>query len=174
MMKKIVFIALSLLLTQLATGQGDPVDQMFDKYSGQDGVTTIFISSRMFRIMAGVELDDEDLTDLMTRLKSIRILTVNDSILNSRVNFYRELESMMSFDSYEELMVVRDGATDLKFLIKGRGDRIDELLMIGGGEKEGNVMISIRGDLSMDNISDISKGIGISELEELEKNRKNR
>jgi hypothetical protein len=171
-MKKIVFITLSLLLTQLVAGQGDPVDKMFDKYSGQDGVTTIFISSRMFQIIAGVELDDEDLSDLMTRLKSIRILTVNDSILNSRVNFYKELESMMSFDSYEELMVVRDGATDLKFLIKGRGDRIDELLMIGGGDKDGNVMISIRGDLNMDNISDISKGIGISELEELEKNRK--
>ncbi|MCA1757452.1 MAG: DUF4252 domain-containing protein [Bacteroidales bacterium] len=171
-MKKILFIAISLLFAQLAAGQVDPVNEMFDKYSGQEGVTTIFISSRMFRIMAGVELDDENINDLMTRLKSIRILTVNDSILNSRVNFYKELESMMSFDSYEELMVVRDGGTDLKFLVKGRGDRIDELLMIGGGNKDGNVMISIRGDLNMDNISDISRGIGISELEELEKNRK--
>ena len=171
-MKKIFFIVIALMMTQLAEGQHDPIDELFTKYSGQDGVTTIFISSRMFSIMAGAELDDDNITDLMTRLKSIRILTVDDSLLNVRVNFYKELESRMNFRDYEELMVVKKSGGDLKFLVKGPGNRIDEFLMIGGGEKGGNVMISIRGDLNMNNISDISRAIGIKELEELEKNKK--
>ena len=171
-MKRIIFIALSILVTQFAEGQTNPIDKLFDKYSGQDGVTTIFISSRMFSMMAGVELEDNKITDLMARLKSIRILTVEDSLLNARVNLYRELESRMTFRDYEELMVVKEGGSDFKFLVKGSGNRIDEFLMIGGGKNSKNILISIRGELSMNNISDISKAIGIKELEKLENNKK--
>ena len=169
-MKRIIFIVITIMATQFAIGQTDPIDELFNKYSGQKGVTAVFISSRMFSIMAGVKLDDDHITDLMARLKSIRILTVEDSLLNTKVNFHRELESRMNFKSYEELMVVKEGENDFKFLVKGPGNRIDEFLMIGGGKKGGNVLISIRGDLNMNNISDISKAIGIKELEDLEKN----
>ena len=47
------------------------------------GFTTVYISSRMFSLIAQADLDDEELQEIMNNLKSIRILTV-DEVLWSR------------------------------------------------------------------------------------------
>lgn len=167
-MKQISLFLLLISFSINLTGQVNPVDGLFDKYAGKEGVTTVYISSKMFQMIAGANIDDEELTDLVGRLKSIRILTIEDSLMNTRVNLYKELEPKLDFSKYEELMVIKEGGKDIKFLVRGKGNRIDELLMIGGGG-DSNVLISIKGDLDMDNISDISRTIGIKELEDIEK-----
>lgn len=163
-MKRIIllFLVFSLALTSFA--QRNPIDVMFDKYSGREGITTVFISSKMFSMMAGVELDDDEMEDVIKKLKTIRILTVEDDELNEKLNFFSELEKDLDFGGYEELMVVKESGKDLKFLVKEKGKRIEELLMIGGGPGQ-NVLISIKGDLDMQNISSISKTMGIKELQ---------
>ncbi|MEZ5001329.1 MAG: DUF4252 domain-containing protein [Bacteroidales bacterium] len=88
------------------------------------------------------------------------------------MNLYKELEKKVDFSKYEELMVVKEGGKDIKFLIREKGNRIEELLMIGGGPGS-NVLISIKGDLDMDNISDISRTIGIEELDKSVNGNKN-
>lgn len=169
-MKQIALFLIFLGSSAGLFGQGNPIDDLFDKYSGKEGVTTIYISSRMFQMIAGADLDDEELSRLMSRLKSIRIMSVEDSLMNRSLNFYKELESKLDLSKYEELMVVKEGGKDLKFLIRGKGDRVDEFLMIGGGAG-GNMLISIKGELDMNNISEISRTIGIQELKEIEKNQ---
>ena len=164
-MKTRFLIIAMLLISFSAAAQTNAIDAMFEKYSGKEGVTTVYISSKMFSLIARADLDDDELEDLMGRLKSIRILTVEDSLMNRKVNFYKELQKSLDFSAYEELMVVQDGKQDLKFLIKEKGKRIEELLMIGGGEDGGNVLLSIKGDLDLKNISDISSKIGIEQLE---------
>ncbi|MBS0012196.1 MAG: DUF4252 domain-containing protein [Bacteroidales bacterium] len=164
-MKRTTLILLVLVLSVSSFAQRNPIDAMFDKYSGTEGITTIFISSKMFRMMASIDLDDDELEDVVKNLKSIRILTVDDSELNNKLNFFRELEKDLDFNGYEELMVVKDSEKDLKFLVKEKGKKIDELLMIGGGPGQ-NVMISIKGDLDLKNISSISKTMGIEELQD--------
>lgn len=169
-MKQISLFLLLLVSSFSLYGQANPVDDLFDKYSGKEGFTAIYISSRMFQMIAGADLDEEELTQLVGRLKSIRILTVEDSLINNRLNFYKELESKLDFSKYEELMVIKEGGKDIKFLIRGKANRVDELLMIGGGAGS-NILISIKGDLDMDNISKISRTIGIKELENLERDQ---
>jgi len=169
-MKQISLFLLLLASSFSLFGQGNPIDELFDKYSGKEGITTVFISSKMFQMIAGADLDDDELNDLVSRLKSIRILTVDDSLMNNKLNFYKELEPKLDFSKYEELMVIKEGGKDIKFLVRGKGNRVDELLMIGGGAGS-NILISIKGDLDMDNISEISRTIGISELENIDKNQ---
>jgi len=168
-MKRTIISLLIIATSVLSFAQRNPIDEFFDKYSGKEGITTIFISSRMFSIMAGVELDDDELEDVLSNLKSIRILTVDDPELNESLNFFTELGKDLDLNDYEELMMVKESNKDLKFLIKGKGKRIDELLMIGGGPGQ-NVLISIKGDLDLDNIASISKTIGIEELRDTVKN----
>jgi hypothetical protein len=148
--------------------QTNPVDDLFEKYSGKDGFTTIYISSKMFSMFGSLDLEDEDLNNLMNRLKSIRILTVEDSLLNKKINFYNEISKKLDFSVYEELMVVKEGNKTTKFLVKQSGNTISELLVISGGMGS-NAFISIRGDLDLKNISNISKKMGIRQLESLEK-----
>jgi hypothetical protein len=64
-------------------------------------------------------------------------------------------------------MAVREGGDVTKFLIREKAGRVSELLVISGGPG-GNSLISIRGDLSLKNISDLSKSMNMKELEELE------
>jgi hypothetical protein len=169
-MKKLYLTLSAIIAFQLcALAQGgEAIDRLFEKYSGKEGITYVYISSKMFSIFAGQETDDKELSDIMSRLKSIRILTVDDSVLNKKTNFYEELKKGTDFSSYEELMVVSESTGVTKFLIRGDGKKVDELLVISGGS-QGNTLISIRGDLDMKNISGLSKQIGIEELGGLEK-----
>jgi len=64
-------------------------------------------------------------------------------------------------------MVVKEGKNTTKFLTIQKGDIIKELLVITGGPG-GNSLISIKGDLNLKSLSELSKNAGIQELEKLE------
>jgi hypothetical protein len=167
-MKRLLFSAFGLLSFLFIQAQNNPVDELFEKYSGKEGFTSVYISSKMFSMFGNLDSQDEELKNMMNKLKSIRILTVEDSSMNKNFNFYSELNKKSDFSSYEELMTVKEGNDVTKFLIKETGNTISELLIISGGQG-GNALISIRGDLDLKNISNLSKTMGIQQLESLDK-----
>ena len=138
-----------------------------EKYSERDGFTVVSISGKMFNMFSEMEGSKNDGEKVISNLKSIRILSVEDSTLNVNINFYKELEKKLEFSAYEELMVVKEGRNTTKFLTIQKGDIIKELLVITGGPS-GNSLISIRGELNMKNLSELSKNTGIHELESLD------
>jgi hypothetical protein len=156
------------LIIQAQNSVTNPVDELFDKYSRREGFTVVIISSRMFSMLSNLDTEDKDADNLMARLKSIKILSVEDSVLNKDINFYTELSRKINFSVYEELMVVKEGQNITKFMIRPDGEKFSELLMITGGPG-GNSIISIKGDLTLKSISDISKSTGIQELKGLDK-----
>lgn len=164
-MKKLFLIISALCLVSLSEAQINPIDEMFNKYSEKEGISTVYISSKMFGLFVSKDTKSDDKENIMARLKSIRILSVEDSTLN--LNLYKELSSKLNLKVYEELMVVKEGINVTKFLIRQDGDRILELLVITGGPGN-NSLISIKGDLDMKTISDISKNSDIEELKDLE------
>ena len=167
-MKKIFFSFTALCLTLMIQAQSNPVDEMFNRYSEKQGFTVVSISSKMFSLFANKDADNKDADNVINRLKSIKILTVEDSLLNKNLNFYTELSKKLDLSVYEELMVVKEGQDITKFLIKQSGNTISELLVIKGGPG-GNSLISIKGELNLKTISDMSKSIDIQELKSLDK-----
>jgi hypothetical protein len=168
-MRRILYLLLFLFVPLILHGQNSAaIDDLFRKYEGREGITSVYISSKMFSMFSVQESKDEDLNNLLSKLKSIRIITVEDSLLNEKINFYDELKKKVDFSVYEELMVVNEADNVTKFLIRESGKTIAELLIISGGKK-GNTLISIRGDLDLKNISGLSKSMGIKQLEELDK-----
>ena len=166
-MKKIVILSTIVFVGTLLQAQTNPIDELFDKYSEKDGFTTVSISSKLLGLFAGKDEKDETGKDVINRLTSIRILSVEDSVLNQRINFYNDLSKKLDFSTYEELMVVKEGRDVTKFLIKQKGDIISELLVITGGPGN-NTLISIKGDLDLKSLSELSKDTGIDELKDLE------
>ncbi|MCX6254536.1 MAG: DUF4252 domain-containing protein [Bacteroidia bacterium] len=166
-MKKLFLVIAALFLTLMVHAQANPVDQMFDKYSEKKGFTVVSISGKMFSMFANQDAENKEANNVINRLKSIRILSVEDSILNMSLNFYTELSKKLDLSVYEELMVVKEGPDITKFLIRQNGNLISELLVISGGPG-GNSLISIKGDLNLKNISELSKDIGIQELKSLD------
>lgn len=166
-MKKLSLFFTALCLTLMIQAQTNPIDEMFNKYSEKDGFTVVTISSKMFSMFANQDTENKDADNIINRLKSIRILSVEDSLLNKSLNFYTELSKKLDLSVYEDLMVVKEGHDITRFLIRQNGNLISELLVITGGPA-GNSLISIKGDLNLKNISDLSKNIGIQELKSLE------
>lgn len=166
-MKKFFLIITALCMVSLLEAQTSAVDEMFSKYSEREGFTLVSISSKMLSLFAGKDLKAEDGSDIVRRLKSIRILSVEDSLLNRNLNFYNELSKKLDLSVYEELMAVKGGGETTKFLIRQNGNIITELLVITGGPGN-NTLISIKGDLDLKSLSDLSKNTGIEELKNLE------
>lgn len=166
-MKKL-FLSLPLFcLALILNAQTGPIEDMFDKYSEKEGFTVVSISSKMLGMFTGQDEKDKEAGDIINRLKSIKILSVEDSLLNKNLNFYKELAKKLDMSDYEELMVVKEGPDITKFLIRQKGDVISELLVITGGPG-GNSLISIKGDLNLKSISELSKDVGIQELKNLD------
>lgn len=166
-MKRLILTFLTLGLTLCVYSQKSPVDELFDKYSGRDGFTVVSISGKMFNMFSDHEQPANDKDKVISNMKSIRILSVEDSTLNETINFYKELEKKLDFSPYEELMVVKEGKNVTKFLTIQKGDIITELLVISGGPG-GNSLISIKGEMNLKALSELSKNSGIDGLEKLE------
>ncbi len=165
-MKKIILILIVAFLSIPGFSQNTPVDELFDKYSGKEGFTSVYITSYMFSMFTDVETNDPEFDELMKNLKGIKILATDESY-NGNANFYKEIIDKLPMSQYKELMVIKEKDQDVKFLINEKDGKIIELLLIAGGIDE-NVLISIKGNIDLKNISKLSKSMQIQGLEHLE------
>jgi hypothetical protein len=174
-MKRIFILIAAGLIPAFILGQNSPVDALFDKYAGKDGYTTVYITKYMFNMFAqmGEEKteENEELGQVLGKLDNIKILAVDDEATSGEhVNFYDEIMKELPMNEYNELMVVKDKDSDVVFLAREQKGVIVELLLIADGESNSdNVLISIQGVIDLENISKISKGLGIEGMEPLEK-----
>ncbi len=163
----LVFLSISILQ---GYAQLSPADKLFDKYSGKEGFTSVFISEYMFNLIMNIETEDpesKEIMDVVSNLTGIKIITAADPSKTAGVNFYEEIMNNFPKNEYKELMVIREEGQDVKFLLRERGGKIAELLLIVGGKDE-NVLISIQGNIDMKNISKIAKSLDIDGMEQLE------
>lgn len=167
MRKKLLLMMIVLTVTVTANAQKDPVDALFEKYTGKDGITSVYISGRMLRLFSDLSQEDKEAGSLIGRLTAIRVLSIDDPLLNKTINLYNELSGSNYLRGFEELMVIREGAEVVKFMIKESGNTISELIMVSGGTS--NSLISIRGNIDLKSISSLSRSMGIEQLENLEK-----
>lgn len=169
-MKKIIMFTLLSVMTVTLTGQRSPVDDLFEKYNGREGFTSVYISSKMFSLLSRIDSEDKDFQDLVNRIKGIRILSIDSAKNVSGINLSNELLKRLNTSGYEELMTVKEENQEVRFMIREINGRIAELVMITGGE--GSSVVSISGDLDLKTIADLSGKMGIEELENLEKVKK--
>lgn len=172
-MKKLLVIIGMIGMSVAGMSQNKSIDRIFDKYAGQKGFTTVYISKYMFSMFSNLEgVDDKDVKevqDVFGKLTGIKILAVEDaSALGKSVNFYDEIMKDLPKDEYEELMVVKDSESDVVFLAKEDHGTIVELLLIVGGEGDDNVLIAITGEIDLNSIAKLSKAFDIEGMEELE------
>lgn len=166
-MKKLVLLIILAGLSLSAVCQRTPVDDLFDKYNGREGFTSVYISSRMFSLLGSIDSEDEEFQNLVSRIKSIKILAADSAANASGVNFLGEIKKKLYTSGYEELMTVKEENDEIWFMIREVNGKIAELVMITGGN--GSSVVSISGDLDLKTIASLSDNIGIEGLEDLGK-----
>ena len=166
MKKHALFLLLLVLLPASLCAQRSPVDELFERYDGKEGFTSVYISSKMFGLLARIDSNDEEFRNLVTRIRGIRILSIDSAAVVRGVNFASELLPGLRRNGYEELMTVKEPDGQVFFMIREAGGRIAELVMVTGGG--GSSVVSIQGDLDLRTIASLSESMGIGDLEKLE------
>jgi len=166
-MKRIFIGGMLIMLTLFTMGQTSAVDKVFDKYSGKEGYTTVYISSFMFNMLNSLETDDPEFDEFKKAtagIQSIKILTQDGGDSEA---FGAELLEMLPRSEYKEMMVVKDQDEDVLFLAREENGKITEFLLIvsGGGE---DALIAIQGDIDLESISSIASGLDMPGFENLE------
>lgn len=161
-------VTLLALLTTLFTAysQNNAIDKFFSAYESNENFTVVFVSPKMFEMVAKVadEKENQEIKELVKDIKSLKILSTTKDPLK----YYAEANKKIPVGEYEVLMTVKDKGDNVKFLTKGNGDVIDELLLMVGGADD-FVLMSFVGKLDLKKISKLANKLDIEGSEHLDK-----
>lgn len=181
----LVFVMAIMLLPLSGMAQSD----IFDKYNDNPDVTYVSIKPKMFQMIAkmGINVEDAEAKAYMDMVKSITsfktIVTDNKTISTDISNWVKSRSGGL-----EELMEVKDDGSEVKFYVKeGKdADHVKELLIFVNGidqamddkiEINGNerkietVVVSLTGDINLNEISKLSEKMNIPVGGHLEKKK---
>lgn len=166
-MKK-VLVGVMMMAASFAVQAQDAISKFFTKYQNDETFSQVNISSKMFSLMANLDVEnpeDKEMVDMISKIKGLRILAKEEA-RNSR-ELYKEALGMIPQKEFEELMTVRDKDNDMKFFIKESGGKISELIMVSAGNEE-FMVLSLFGEIDLKQVSKISKKMNIDGLEHLD------
>lgn len=185
-LRVILLLAAVILLPLSVNAQAS----IFEKYSDSPDVTYVNIKPKMFKMIAqiGIDVEDEEAKAYMDMVKSItsfKTIITDNSAITKDVSTWVKSRS----NALEELMEVKDSGTEVKFYVKeGKdADHVKELLIFVSGVdnviKEGvevngehrkieTVVVSLTGDINLNEISKLTDKMNIPGGKHLEKGKK--
>lgn len=151
------------------------IGQSFDKYENMKDVDAMIITSKMFKMLAKVDLSESDpeaqqYLKMIEDLNEIRVFTSKDS--NVRKQMAADVKNYLQKGSLEQLMRVSEGDKNIKFYSKpGKNDNyVSELFMFMEGNKDGepiSVILSITGEIDLSQLSRLTADLKVPGAEEL-------
>jgi vacuolar-type H+-ATPase subunit F/Vma7 len=155
------------------SAQTDAITRYFDKYLESEDFTVVYITPKMFQMIARLDLKDKDAQDIKDVLKDLKGLRILQTEVNAQQH-YKEVMAQFTAAEYELLMTVRDKGENVRFWTKETNGVITELLMLVVDAKE-FTLISFIGNIDLNKISKLAKGTKIDGLEHLKdlKDKKN-
>ena len=150
--------------------QTDAITRYFDKYLEDENFTVVYITPKMFQMIAKLDLKDKDAQDVKDVLKDLKGLRILQTQINARQH-YKEVMTQFNAAEYELLMTVRDKDENVRFWTKETGGNISELLMLVGNAKE-FTLISFIGNIDLNKISKLANKTKIDGLEHLKNLKK--
>jgi hypothetical protein len=154
-MRKLVFVLVFSVFPAVFFGQA-----AFDKFDGQEDVTSIIVNKKMFELMSKVKVDATDKSaqpylNLIKKLDNLKVFTSGSTRVSSEMKV--TAEKYMKSAGLEELMRINDGGKNIKIWVKSgaKDSQIKELLMFMEGTSKGNetVLMSLTGDFDLNELS---------------------
>jgi len=156
-MKKLIIATVFTFLPVLAFAQG-----AFDKFDGQDDVTSIIVNKKMFDLMSKVKMDASDkeaqqYLSLIKKLDNLKVFTTKSTRVENEMK--ATANSYIKSAGLEELMRITESGRNIKIMVKsGATDsQVRELLMfIEGGKGDDTVLMSLTGNFDLNEISTLT------------------
>ncbi|CAM4101721.1 DUF4252 domain-containing protein [Flavobacterium sinopsychrotolerans] len=147
----------------------------FDKFDGQDDVTSIIVNKKMFDLMSKVKVDASDketqqYLSLIKKLDNLKVFTTKSTRVEGEMKVVAD--KYIKSAGLEELMRVNENGRNIKILVKsGSTDsQIRELLMfIEGAKNDDTVLMSLTGNFDLNEISVLTDKMRIPGGDDLKK-----
>lgn len=169
--KKIILTIIVALVSNVFFAQS-----AFDKFDGQDGVTSIIVNKKMFQMMGSVKVDANDketqqYLNLIRKLDNLKVFTTTSAKFAADMKM--SAEKYIKSAGLEELMRVNDNGKNVRIMVKsgGNGNQVKELLMFieDGGKQNETVLMSLTGDFDLNDISILTDKMKIPGADDLKK-----
>ena len=165
-MKKILILTVLAIAPYFTQAQ-----DIFEKYEDDDKVTFVAMQPKMFQMLAKMSVNSDDpeareFFDLVNSITSFKVITTEDAAITKDVDGW--VTKRLKTSSFEELMRIRDGGSNVKFYVKeGKdSDHVKELLMFVtgmkdmdidiNGKKMETVLLSLTGDINLKSVSKLT------------------
>ena len=160
-MKKIITITLMLLLTVGAFAQEGK--RLYNKYSDQEGVSAVYISPAMFKLMGqlpdiNVETADGkkmDMAPLVRSFSGFYMLSFEKKSAAS-AELYKEVTSMVNKGNFELLMEVKDDGSTVRMYTLGDEKVVNSFVCIINEEDE-TMFFSLEGSMNRSDLENLIK-----------------
>tara|TARA_R110002126_G_scaffold156740_1_gene304162 strand:+ start:1432 stop:2022 length:591 start_codon:yes stop_codon:yes gene_type:complete len=184
MKNKLIVLVMVIMLLPL-TGMAQK--NIFEKYSDDPDVTYVSIKPKMFQMIAkmGINIEDAEAKAYMDMVKSItsfKTIVTDNKTISADISKWVKSRS----GGLEELMEVKDDGTEVKFYVKEGKDAdhvkelliyvngidkvMDEKIEINGKERKiETVVVSLTGDINLNEISKLTDKMNIPGGSHLEK-----
>jgi hypothetical protein len=152
--KKVLIAAMLVLVSSPFFAQ-----TAFDKFDGQDDVTSIVVNKKMFELMSKVKVDASDketqqYLNLIKKLDNLKVFTTKSTRVESEMK--ATAEKYIKTAGLEELMRINENGRTIKIMVKSgvKDTQVKELLMfIEGAKNEDTVLMSLTGNFDLNEIS---------------------
>ncbi|MCA0132237.1 DUF4252 domain-containing protein [Winogradskyella alexanderae] len=188
-MKKVVVIVVAMMFTSITAFS----QSVFDKFEDLEGVTSVILNQKMFKMLAtmGVDIDDpetKEYAEMANNITGFKVFTTGDEKISADMK--TTVDRYLKSADLEELMRIKDGEQTVKFYVKeGKDDNhVKELLMFITGLKEmtkdsnieingekrefETVVMTLTGDIDLRQVSKITNQMDIPGGEQLKKAEK--
>jgi uncharacterized protein DUF4252 len=147
----------------------------FDKFDGQDDVTSIIVNKKMFDMMGKVKMDASDkeaqqYLNLIKKLDNLKVFTTKSTRVENEMK--ATAAQYIKSAGLEELMRINENGRNIKILVKSgsRDTQVRELLMfIEGAKNDDTVLMSLTGDFDLNEISVLTDKMRIPGGDDLKK-----
>jgi len=169
-MKKYFLLIIGILFYVQGMAQDDVISKYFSEYERRDDFTTIIITSRMFELIAQIPESEkeEDVMNVIRKLNGLKILTSSE--YPKRGELSKKATKIIEDQGFEELMIIKEGEEEIKFMIDEKDGHIREFVMLIAEDENGDFfLMSMTGNLDLNDISKLSKTLDIDGFDQLEK-----
>ena len=160
-MKRIIILAILLLSATIASAQEGK--NIYNRYSGGKGVSAVYISPSMFKIIGklpDLEMETADgnsmnLAPLISSFQGFYMLDISNPTTVSAIN--QDVASMISKGRYELMMEVKDEGETLQIYTSGN-EKIIECFIFIASDGESVQFICIDGEMNRSEIEKLIAG----------------
>lgn len=149
-MKRLVISLILLVITTMA-GMAQ-VQSLFEKYSGKSGVTTVYVSPQMLKMLSTIPVNGHNVKT--SDIESVRVLTTSNSDIINQIN--AELKAIAKKEGYEIMVSANEGSEKTDIYSKTLSNGSSNFIVANFNSSELN-LVFVAGVKSLESLMNIAK-----------------